>query len=233
MFFSTPKFPFEYKITRSKKRKRTISLKVLPSLEVAISAPLRAAEREILRFLKTKEKWILERISHYQQNPPKTNSGYKNGDYIKLLGRDILIKIERSKLVRGKGFSVLQGEELIVSISENLPENKLPEVIEKWYKDYALAHFLARSQYFSEVMKLKIGKVFIRSQKTRWGSCDAKNNIRYNWRAIKFSPEVVDYLVVHEIAHVKYRDHSQNFWNLVGKYISDYKLLRKKLINLD
>lgn len=89
--------------------------------------------------------------------------------------------------------------------------------------------FMERVQYYSSLMGVIYGRVTIRSQKTRWGSCSAKGNLNFNYQLYYLPPELLDYVVVHELAHRKYMDHSAAFWEEVGKYFPDYKECRKRL----
>jgi len=97
------------------------------------------------------------------------------------------------------------------------------------------AHVLAveKSRYFADKYGFKYGKITIRNQKTRWGSCSKKGNLSFNYRIIFLPPELQNYLVVHELCHIKEFNHSNNFWNLVGKEIIDYKKLRNRLKGID
>lgn len=103
------------------------------------------------------------------------------------------------------------------------------------YKEVAREVAIKRLEYFNQFYNFKYGQVAIRNQKTRWGSCSKKGNLNFNYKIALLPPELADYLVVHELCHLGEFNHSQNFWNLVGKTLPDYRELRKKLraINLN
>ncbi|MFZ4631592.1 MAG: M48 family metallopeptidase [Patescibacteria group bacterium] len=88
-----------------------------------------------------------------------------------------------------------------------------------------------RAEYFSKLYNFKYNKINIRDQKTRWGSCSRRGDLNFNYKLIYLSPEVLDYVVVHEICHLKEFNHSLNFWNLVSREVQNYKELRKNLKN--
>ncbi|WP_297092602.1 SprT family zinc-dependent metalloprotease [Thermococcus sp.] len=82
---------------------------------------------------------------------------------------------------------------------------------------------------YSEKMGIQPGKVYIRHQKSRWGSCSPRGNLNFNIRLIAIPPELREYVVIHELAHLKYMNHSRAFWELVGRFYPDYKTARKEL----
>lgn len=86
-----------------------------------------------------------------------------------------------------------------------------------------------RAAYFAEIMGVTYGKITIREQKTRWGSCSAKGNLNFNWKLMRMPPEVLDYVVVHELAHRIEMNHSQRFWNIVNEILPDYQERRRML----
>ena len=86
-----------------------------------------------------------------------------------------------------------------------------------------------RVEYYCRIMNVQVGKVTIRNQKTRWGSCSSKGNVNFNYLLYYLPEELLDYVVVHELAHRRYMNHSQRFWEEVGKYCPDYRNCRKKL----
>ncbi|OGC45604.1 hypothetical protein A2V49_03880 [candidate division WWE3 bacterium RBG_19FT_COMBO_34_6] len=97
------------------------------------------------------------------------------------------------------------------------------------YKKKARSILKNKARYFADIMKLKFKIIKISDAKKRWGSCSNKDTLNFNWRLI-FAPEIIiDYVVVHELCHLKHLDHSKNFWNEVIKMIPDYKIRRKWL----
>lgn len=103
---------------------------------------------------------------------------------------------------------------------EKLSEEELEKIKEK---------IVSRVRHYCEVMGVTVEKITIRNQKTRWGSCSAKGNVNFNYRLCYLSEELLDYVVIHELAHRRYMDHSREFWAEVEKYCPDYKQRKKQL----
>jgi len=96
-------------------------------------------------------------------------------------------------------------------------------------KEKAFLLVKERLEFFNEIYKLSYNKIFIKNQKTRWGSCSSIGNLNYNYKIIYLPADMVDYIVVHELCHLKEFNHSHRFWNLVYQTIPDYLQIRKEL----
>lgn len=99
------------------------------------------------------------------------------------------------------------------------------------HKQKALGIVQERLQHFNKFYGYKWNRIFIKNQKTRWGSCSKKGNLNFNYRIALLPPEAADYIIVHELCHLKEFNHSQNFWNLVKVAIPNYKEIRNNLKN--
>ena len=103
-----------------------------------------------------------------------------------------------------------------------------PAMVNK-HKKYARKIFESRVAYFHQFTGGNYTSITIRDQKTRWGSCSGRGTLSFNWRLILAPPEILDYVVVHELCHLTHMDHSKDFWNMVGSIIPDYKIRKKWL----
>ncbi len=97
------------------------------------------------------------------------------------------------------------------------------------YSEKAIVLVKERLKYFNQYYNLEYKNISVKNQKTRWGSCSSRKNLSFNYKIIFLPPELQDYLVVHELCHLKEMNHSKKFWNLVGEKILDYKKLSKSL----
>ncbi len=97
------------------------------------------------------------------------------------------------------------------------------------FKSQALVLAQQKVQYWNQIYNFKFNKIAIKNQKTRWGSCSRKGNLNFNFKIVHLTERVLDYLIVHELCHLKEFNHSNNFWMLVGREIPNYKVLRQQL----
>lgn len=97
------------------------------------------------------------------------------------------------------------------------------------HKDEALKLANERINYFNKIYNFRFSKISVRNQKTRWGSCSRKRNLNFNYKILSLPKYISDYVIVHELCHLKEFNHSRNFWNLVAKAIPDYLDIRKEL----
>ena len=101
--------------------------------------------------------------------------------------------------------------------------------LERWYREQARKRIGRRVMYFARQMGVTYGRISIRAARTRWGSCSADGNLNFHWKLVLMPPEILDYVVVHELAHRKEMNHSQRFWAEVERILPDYKARRKWL----
>ncbi|MGC8894764.1 MAG: M48 family metallopeptidase [candidate division WOR-3 bacterium] len=98
-----------------------------------------------------------------------------------------------------------------------------------WYREEASVFLFNRVQHWAKIMRVRPGRTSVRDQRTRWGSCSSAGNISLSFRLIMVPEPMSDYVVVHELAHIKHKNHSKDFWGLVGRFIPDYKERRRWL----
>ena len=108
-------------------------------------------------------------------------------------------------------------------------KREMPEAEKKYYRNLAREVLGARTGYYARKMGVTYGRISIREQKTRWGSSSSVGNLNYNWKLVLMPPGVLDYVVVHELAHRREMNHSAAFWKVVATWMPDYKKYRKWL----
>ena len=207
------------KIVRSNRKTLAISVDTFGRL--IVRAPKRCAEDRIFAFLKEKENWILrkqaERKGAGTALPPENLDGYS----FLLLGNSTKISLYDEKKV---GYD-----------SENnrifLPSEKPKERLVKWLKENAKRIFTTVTQCKAAEMGVSYKSISITSARTRWGTCSGDNALRYTFRLLYCPKEIIEYVIVHELSHIRHKNHSRLFWQEVEKYIPDWKTRRKWLKN--
>ena len=216
---------FNYKILYSKKRKRTIGYKIVDNTMV-ITSPYGVKSDFLMNSIERKKYWAIERI---EKN--KNKKDYINQNSIIFLGKEIQINIKESELLSNGGYCELNDNILNITISKNYTQDILRNTIKNWYKKQCLNIIIERVKFYSEKYNLKYSKITIKEQKTVWGTCNYKNDLTFNFKILMFNLNVIDYLVVHELSHTIYRNHSQQYWNMVEKILPNYKELDSMLKN--
>jgi len=219
-----------YTLIRSKRK--TISISIRDGL-ITVRAPLFCAQSEIERFVLLKREWIEQKLSiSRQQMAEKQAFALNYGDMI--LFRGNLCPIDSKEGVRA-GFD---GE--CFFLPPNLCAKQIKSSCIKVYHKLAKAHLSERVSVFGEQMNIFPASVKVNSAKARWGSCSSRGNINFSWRLIMASDDVIDYVVVHELAHLRHMNHSSEFWAIVERFLPDYrersrelKVLQRRLASED
>lgn len=205
------------KIIRSARKTLSISIDAFGRLTVR--APKKCTEERIFAFIREKESWILRKQAEKQREnkllPPDDLHGYE----FLLLGK-------RTKIIVDDGKKVGYDAEQNILY---LPREKSKERLVKWLKENAKRILSAVTERKAQEMGVSYKSVTITSAKTRWGSCSGNNAIRYTFRLLYCPKEVIDYVVVHELAHTVQHNHSKQFWMVVERFIPDWKNRRKWL----
>jgi predicted metal-dependent hydrolase len=208
-------------------RARHVRLEVRPQTGLTVVVPHSYNIGQLPGLLESRERWIsssLARCANFQL--PYAEEGLGNGDTIPYLGRDL-------KLVRREKHSevdsvTLEGDTL--AVSRGLFKDGILELaLEHWYRAEAARLINERVDRLSSQMGTHCKRVVIRGQKTRWGSCSHKKNLSFNWKLIMAPEPVIDYVVVHELAHLKEMNHSKRFWELVAQHCDKWREYRKWL----
>ena len=196
-----------------KSRRKTIALVINSDAELVVRAPFYASHQDIMRYVQEKQSWIEQKTeemkSKIQERPELT---LQDGEKILYLGRECMLFRGMTKKVcfDGKAFLLPESQDA---------RNKLIT----WYKKRASVILQERIDTIAKNMQVTPEGMKITSAKTRWGSCSGTNHLNFSWRLIMCPPEVIDYVVVHELCHILHKDHSRNFWDSVEKVDSSYR----------
>lgn len=198
-----------------KSKRRTISLKVTTSGELHIAAPLSMSDKEVIEFVKLKRKWIEDKIRLMQERKPESIL-FENGSIFRVLDKVYPIIITQEKK------NIFQFDHKAFYLSEFHIE-EAPDLFEKLYKVMAKSLIKTKVSHWSEIMELYPSKIRITSASTRWGSCSSNKTISINWKLLLAPSEILDYVIIHELAHLAVMNHSTKFWHVVSKFCPNYK----------
>jgi len=207
------------KIIRS--RRRTIALEVTPAASLIVRAPLRVSVANIEEVIRQKSGWILRKQDEMKRRLPAACHEYTEGELFLYLGRSYPLYI-----VEGEGMAIERSDKLYVS------RRLTPHIrtqLKRWYMEEARRELQARCMWFSLQTGYIPAAIRITDARKRWGSCTHKGSINFSWRLVQAPPEIVDYVVVHELVHIGQPDHSKKFWARVRKIMPDYERRRKWL----
>lgn len=210
---------------RRSRRSRRLSLCVNDNAEVIVRLPLRTSLQESERFIEANTAWLIKhlRAAHTKL---RTRLSLIDGAFVPLLDEQL-----RLRLHCGRNMVKRVAEELhVYSPSHEHPV--LSGLLEQWYRKEAKIHMAQRLIALSAQIGVQAKSLTIRGQKTCWGSCSARGAISINWRLILAPSHVVDYVLVHELCHLRHLNHSPEFWDSVEKIEPDYRGMRKLLRQL-
>jgi len=122
----------------------------------------------------------------------------------------------------------LFNQEIMITTSF-LSENSIRDSIVFWYKKACKGIITTRVDFYAKEMNVHFNRIVLKEQKTCWGSCSSKQNLNFNWKLMLMPPEIMDYVIIHELSHLLEMNHSKNFWKVVENMLPDYKIHRKWL----
>ncbi len=198
--------------------RKTISLSVNREGNLVVRAPRRATLTYIQNLIHQRQDWIAKAIEQQQSSVKKI---YAEGELFLYLGREYPLHVLegfRSRVVFDEAFYISKFK---------LPQAK--KLMIAWYRHEAQRLLNERVMYFAARMGLQYKKITIRDTSSRWGSCSSKGNLNFSFRLVLAPPAVLDYVVVHELAHLRYLNHSQSFWELVLSVCPEAKTFRRWL----
>lgn len=199
--------------THIKKSKKNISLKIDQN-GLIISTPFDTDDIFINKIIKKKFDWISKHLRHISsQTTSKTNQI----ETILLLGQEY-------KVIPEHHSTQIDHENKIIFCKTNIVSD-----VKKIIKDFALQYFKDRIDSYDYILEIKPSSIQLTNAKTKWGSCSNNKNIRLSWRLIQASSGIIDYVICHELAHLKHMNHSKLFWHEVERIFPEYKIYKKQL----
>ena len=227
-----------YELKRGKRR--TIGFSV-SAQGLSISAPKWVPLYEIDKAVAEKSAWIVKKLEETRRRHDRLESArieWKDGATIPFLGEQVIVVLDPRHAFGGVGAELKSSLDTLPGVAHltlhvGLPHTasaeQIKDAVQAWLMRQAKRIFTERLMHFAPTLNVQWRKLSLSSAGTRWGSASADGSIRLNWRLIHFKQSVIDYVVVHELSHLRVMDHSPRFWDTVRAVVPDYADLRRQL----
>lgn len=212
--------PVEYILHRSRGRRR-ISLSI-DERGLRVGAPLRASLREIDSVLQNHARWVLGKLQIWSERRAP-HRRWESGETLNYLGLPLKLDV-----APGAREVALTPNSLEIR-TPNVTPDAVAALAVHWFRAQALQHFQQRVAHFRDQVSPQPVAIKLSNARSRWGSCHVSGRIALNWRLIHMPQQLIDYVVVHELAHLREMNHSPRFWAVVGSVIPDYAARRREI----
>jgi predicted metal-dependent hydrolase len=206
------------------RQRRTVGLKITAS-GLVIHAPKRISKLQLESVILQKANWIRKKLDALSANRIPALQ-WQDGDQLLLLGNSITLDVQHDS--RSRAVDYTSGFLKIAMPNHQAPLAVARKVIQ-WYQKQAITDFSRRLEILSAKLSVPTPALFLSNARTRWGSCNSRKEIRLNWRLYQAPPHLINYVICHELAHLKEMNHSAKFWAVVASIYPDYKAAEKEL----
>ena len=212
-----------YVIVRSRRRVRTMQITVNAEDGVSVAVPVRVGTETVRRFVKQRAGWIVRTKAEVDSRPKPLR--LVNGDRVSFMGERLPLQVCEEDVLRTSVRLASSGLHVTVPDAFTRSERKsaIRRAVVSWYMRRARKLLIERVDVWRRRMRVKPRRVVVKDQRSRWGSCSADGTLRFNWRIVMAEPDLVDYLVVHELLHMRIRSHSIRFHSELAKVMPDYR----------
>ncbi len=213
---------FDYKVIKTDRR-RTASIAVKDSA-VLVTVPRTLSKDKVYEIVAKKKKWIQNKLNYYEQTQNLSkDKEYISGECFAYLGRNYRLKVLTGKL---NGVQFRNGK-LVVHIPKDYSKSKrertVKRLLEQWYHERALVKLQEKTHRLARKVGVKPKSMTIKPYKGRWGGCNSKQELFFNWKIIIAPNRIVDYVVTHELVHLIHHDHSKSYWKRLKSVFPDYE----------
>ena len=192
---------------------------------VLVKTNTRTSEQEIEAFVIKKSGWILKHLQTYKARAEEGEM--QTGSRLYYFGKSYYVQLIREKR---KGIEVgFIHSRFIIKAPVNVTQSALHQAVEAFYKNKAVEKILPLAKKWAETMQVTPAHISFRKANKRWGSCSATNRISFNYHLMKLPKPLIEYVIVHEFTHICCKNHSAEFWGLVGRFMPDYREKEEKI----
>jgi len=217
----------EYVLKQSR-RIRGIRLEVHADTGLVVVVPRRYNPDLVAKFIQEKADWILRHLPEARpRQMPLFRKEVDHGEKVKYMGRMIEVVISPDGAKDPAAY--LKGNKLYISYGPRAVSRA--KILEAWYRQQAAAVFTEKADIFKTKMGLRYNRIVIRGQRKRWASASPTGNLSINWKLLLAPEDVIDYVIMHELAHFKHMDHSRKFWDFLAKFCPRWRDYRRWLIS--
>ena len=220
----------EHRVPYELRRARRRSIGFAVGAEgLRVSAPRWVPPAEIERALQQKAEWILRKLVEQRERAQRVQAAqteWRDGASLAYLGNTVQLRLSPSQT----GARLIESDAVLaIGLPLAAGEAQIRDAAHAWLQRRAKAVFEPRCQHFAAALGVRMTSLSLSSAKTRWGSASADGSIRLNWRLIHYSPAIIDYVVAHELAHLREMNHSARFWEVVRTVLPEFEQARSRL----
>jgi len=218
---------YQYSVQLLASRKKSILIHVLPNASIEVKAPLHTNKQTIVETMKKKARWVVKHVEHIQSsNAQVLPREYVSGETHFYQGRRYMLTIISSDMNQVK----LSRGRFMIQTTDTKKE-KVKELLEHWYKAHAKKTFEKRVLIIASRLAWldKIPPTTVRHMRKQWGSCSSSGRISLNWNLVKAPLDCIDYVITHELCHLREHNHSKKFYALQDRYNPNWKPMKAKL----
>lgn len=210
--------------TLVRRRRRSIGLKV-DAQGLTVSAPPREPYHYLDRVISERHRWILDKLAEIEaRRLPERR--WTSGERLLLLGRELELYLYRTHT---RSEPIATASRLLVGLAEPDDPVRVREHVRDWYRRQAARHFAGRIAALAPRLPVEPPPFALSEARTTWGVCTAEGRLRLSWRLIQAPPDQIDYVVAHELAHLRHMNHSRAFWQTVEAICPDWRAQREAL----
>jgi len=226
--------PIAFLFARSKRR--SIGF-VVDGDGLSVRAPKWLSLRDVDAAVREKGRWIVARLDEQRERAHQQAAArtvWRDGASVPYLGRPLTIVLDPHGDLSAGEAALLDGDpagmpRLRVGLPSDAGEERVKDAVQSWLQREARRIFAARAAHFAERLGVRVRRLSLSSAKTRWGSANANGSVRLHWRLVHHPLATIDYVVAHELAHLREMNHSERFWNVVRSVVPEYETARREL----
>ena len=217
-------------------RRRSVGMRITDQ-GLVVTAPVGLPLAQVELILQRKAAWIVRKLREHHPSHPQRQQAllqWQQGMLLPYLGGHVPLSLTEpanARPRRSPAAYLTPGANPVLAVPLPLGSDP-PEIsrsVQRWFHEQALEHFAQRIAHFAPMLGVRCQSLHLSGARTRWGSASARGVIRLHWGLLHFAPELIDYVVVHELCHLREMNHSARFWQLVEAILPDYRQLRQQL----